>query len=86
MVHLSETRRKLILPMLSQFKKLAYPENKKVQTVLNGVYPAPYTVRGFQQDYVVINVVLEEGSSSGDPRHTRPHHYHSVSQYISEDR
>lgn len=47
MVHLSETRRELFLPMLSQFKNLAYPENKKVQTVLNGVYPAPYTVRGF---------------------------------------
>lgn len=86
MVQLLETRRELFLPMLSQFKNLAYPENKKVQTVLNGVYSAPYTVRGFQQDDVVINVVLQEGGSSGDPRHTRPHHHHSVSQYISEDK
>lgn len=85
MVQLLEKRRELFLSMLSQFNNLANSENKKVQTVLNGVYPAPYTVRGFQQDDV-INVVLQEGGSSGDPRHTRPHHHHSVSQYISEDR
>lgn len=47
MVQLLKKRRELLLSMLSQFNDLANSENKKVQTVLNGVYPAPYTVRGF---------------------------------------